>query len=141
LAGGWEDDVIWIFLLAGTLWATPEHEYAKDLARARTAATVERLQAEYSRFKIADTACRLELREHAAPVSCYEAITLERPANKASAGSARLKHLDKLCAKAAGALSLRDTSTFVSASCAKSLASAREIQDYRADEGADWSTY
>jgi hypothetical protein len=123
-----------------TLWAaTPEMEFAKALTGARSSAEVEHFQAQYSRFKIADTACRVELREHSAPVSCYEALALEK--SPAGAKAVRIKHLDKLCSLAAEALRVENSSTFVSRDCAKSLAAAREIRKYREIDDADWSKY
>jgi hypothetical protein len=131
-----------IFLFAGLLWAEPpELQFAKDLARAHSAAEVDRVQTEYSRRKIADTACRVELREHSAPVSCYEALALEKPAPESALKAARVKHLNRLCALAADSLRTGEPSAYVSAECAKSLASSHEIQKYREDEGADWSNY
>jgi hypothetical protein len=131
-----------LLLLIGTLWASvPEQEFSRALARARSATDVERLQADYDHFKIADSACRVELREHSAPVNCYEALALEKPAPVLAVKASRLKRLDRLCALAAASLHFSEPSTFVSAVCAKNLASARDIQKYREDEGADWSGY
>lgn len=132
-------------LIGAQLWAAnPDDQYLKSLTRARSGAEVERLNSEYSRLKIAQTACRIELKERNVPVSCYEAVEMESKMDRSSDSGEKIRrilHLDRLCASAASSLRVTGETSAVSSACAKNIASARAIQNYRGEENADWSKY
>ncbi|MGZ3722538.1 MAG: hypothetical protein ACXVA9_06390 [Bdellovibrionales bacterium] len=138
--------LIIINLFAGAqLWAANlEDHYLKSLARARSGVEVEQLSAEYSRLKVAQTACRIQLHEQNVPVSCYEAVELESKLDRGAdkgAQNRRIQHLDRLCSSAAANLRFNNETAAVSSACAKNIVSARAIQNYREEENADWSKY
>ena len=125
-----------------------EESYLKSLLSARSAAEVARLQNEYSRLKIAQTACKIQLREQNVPIHCYEALELESILEKSTDPRIKLRriqHLNRLCATASANLRIEITDikeqAAVSSVCAKSIAQAREIQQYRSEEDADWSKF
>jgi hypothetical protein len=135
--------LLYIFTFTRLWAANLESQYLTSLARARTGIEIERLRHEYSRLKVAQTACRIQLHEKTVPVSCYEAVELESAAAPRAEKVARLIHLDRLCAAAAARSGYKSKvlSPSVSRACAKKIAEARAIQNYRDGESADWSEY
>lgn len=128
--------ILLLITLSHAFAAVSEAEFAQNLARARSVSEIARLENEFAALKIAQAACRIQLAEKTAPVSCYEALALE-----GGSRLTRLRKLDRLCAAAAAALRIADTNAYVSSACAKSLSAARAIREYRAEEGSEWSSY
>lgn len=128
--------ILLLISLSHAFAAVSDAELAQKIARAKSASEIARLESENTKLKIAQMACRIQLGERSAPISCYEAIALEG-GDKLS----RLRKLDRLCAIAAAALRIGDTNAYVSFACAKSLAAARAIREYRGEEDSEWSSY
>ena len=137
----------WVFLIfcrpAGA--ATLESHYLHALANARNSQEVEKHQEAYETLKIAQLACRIQLREEQIPFCCYEAEQLARRAGwreDPAAAARRLAQLDQLCGRAAAQLKVSATlPEVVSKTCKQKIRAAQRIRAYREEETPSWSEY
>lgn len=115
--------------------------YLRALARARTMESVRQLTDEFERWRVAQTACQIELRENRLPLNCFEAAHLEdRVAPDPSRLRERLRHLTRLCSAALNSLqNLPDPSDYLTEECSRSLSEARSLKAYRDEDS--WSEY
>lgn len=132
-------------LVGTSLWAsTLEVHYLRSLSRARSHTEVEFLQQSYSQVKTAQTACAIQLKERLLPSACYEVVNLESQLKlngSTKERSAKIRHLDRLCAIAAENLHLQTETLALSPKCLQIVQAAHAIQDYRDEEAADWSKF
>ena len=104
------------------------HTSVRELAQVRD---------EYEKIQVARLSCRLQLKEHAVPIGCYQALAFEekwrlRPKTQ----TRRLRaEFDSRCARAAAALKTPPMNADLSgipAVCRRHVEDARRIQVYRA---------
>ena len=122
---------------------TLESHFLYLTSRAQTGGEIETLRTAYSRLKVADMACEIQMQEQQVPVACYEKLFLERKYAIDAESTDRIERvhrLDNLCLRAADRLQLGTSeATFVSPVCAKRIREVHAIQAYRREEPPSWS--
>ena len=116
---------------------TADGVFWQKLNRARTPTEIRGLQIQFEDLRVARRACAIQMRSHAIPSACFEALARESKWGLAANAKTMLAKLNSICDEAA--LALREPLEIIDArglspECRKSVLKARQIDRYRRDE-------